>query len=52
MSGFVLVIGNGKFELTRLEDRSWWLENEDGEGMQVWDNDLTELFTKFWGENF
>lgn len=48
--GFVLQIDD--FFLYRLDDHSMWLEKKGGEGMRVLNNDLKELFSKFWESEF
>lgn len=30
----------------------WWIENEDGEGMQVSSGALVDMFGAFWARNF
>ena len=47
---FCIELGN--YRLSAYDKDSLWLENEIGEGMQVWNNDAAELLHKFFTENF
>lgn len=48
-------IGNievGPYEIRQLQDGSYWIEHESGEGMQTAANGLIELIDKFYKDNF
>lgn len=42
----------GKFNIRPWRDNSLWIENEDGEGMQVWHDQLEAVIQKFWDQHF
>jgi hypothetical protein len=42
----------GPFTLTRLNHGFLWLENMDGEGMEISELELIRLFGKYWKEQF
>ena len=41
-----------KYTITRFSDNSFWIEQKDGEGMEVHENVLLKLIDKFYSENF
>lgn len=42
----------GKYTLSFLDADSIWLENADGEGMQIWNNDVAELLDVYFTKHF
>ena len=42
----------GKYLLETYDEDSLWLENEAGEGMQVWNNDFAELLDEYFIKKF
>ena len=42
----------GDYIVSLFDDNSIWLENKNGEGMQVWSNEITNLLDKYFIENF
>ena len=41
-----------KYHLSFFDKDSVWLENTDGEGMQIWNNDVFELLDIYFNEHF
>lgn len=42
----------GKFAIRPFHEGSVWLENEDGEGMQIWELEFEKLLADYWQRNF
>lgn len=41
----------GEYNLSFFDKDSVWLENEDNEGMQIWNNDVAELLDTYFKEH-
>jgi len=42
----------GKYTITRYHAPDYWIECEDGEGMQVFEKNMIDLIDKFYKEEF
>lgn len=42
----------GAYKICRTSRFTWWIEREGGEGMEVRETTMIELFNIFWGEHF
>lgn len=42
----------GKYHLSIHDEDSIWLENTDGEGMQIYNNDVFELLDAYFTKHF
>lgn len=42
----------GDYYISYFDSESFWLENHDGEGMQVWNKDAAEMLDDFFKENY
>ena len=42
----------GKYTITRYRDNDYWIEEEGGEGMQVFEKNFIDLINKFYEEEF
>jgi len=42
----------GRYSLSPTDEGWHWLTNEDGEGMQIWNEEIERMFEKHFDENF
>lgn len=48
-----IIVRIGDYELTRVDSQgSWWLQNNECEGMEVSDEKMEKLFDDYFKENF
>lgn len=46
------VLTVGQYTITRYHDPDYWIEKDDGEGMQVFEKNMIDLIDKFYQDEF